>query len=500
MIESPRPQNRLAGTIAVVDRDRARAGRAEEALLRGGHRVQTVEDLDALMSPGVDGSRFDLVLLALDGQNGSEASRVGTVKRWSPSTLVVPVTEEPAASLVIECFRSGAHDVLIEPVSEEKLVGSADRAVSLRNLGNSRKNLAESLERERSRVAELRRLLASDDPFGRILGGSPSIVGLVETLREIARTDSTVLVTGESGTGKGLIARAIHDASGRAKGAFVEASCVVYSEGVLHSELFGHERGAFTGAARQKKGRFELASGGTIFLDEIGEISPNTQLLLLRVLQDRCFERVGGEETLTTDARVVAATNADLETAVRRGAFRRDLFYRLNVIRVQVPALREHLEDVPILASYFARRFAESLGREIEGISPEAMEILSRHSWPGNVRELENLIERLVVLGRSPWIRAEDLPAAMIPRGPARVGLPGTLRESESAQIVEALRRTGGNKKAAAIRLGIHRATLYAKMKRHGISADEGRPENGPDGPETKEPAGAVLAGWAARG
>jgi DNA-binding NtrC family response regulator len=253
-----------------------------------------------------------------------------------------------------------------------------------------------------------------------------------------------VLLTGESGTGKGLVARTIHEASARHDGPFVEANCVVYSEGILHSELFGHERGAFTGAARLKRGRFELAQGGTLFLDEIGEISPATQLLLLRVLEDRTFERVGGEETLEADVRLVAATNRDLERAMASGAFRSDLYYRLKVIPVHLPPLRERRADIPVLAQHFLRCCAERMGKPVEGFTPAAISALEGHSWPGNARELENMIERLVVLTRGRHIDISDLPEGM-----------------------------GRGAQAAASRLGIHRSTLYAKLRRYGLFGED---------------------------
>jgi two-component system response regulator HydG len=280
-----------------------------------------------------------------------------------------------------------------------------------------------------------------------------------------------VLITGESGTGKGLAARAIHEASACREGPFVEANCVVYSEGILHSELFGHERGAFTGALRQKRGRFELAAGGTIFLDEIGEISPATQLMLLRILQDQSFERVGGEQTLRSDARVIAATNADLEAAIEAGKFRRDLYYRLNVIPVHMPSLRERPEDVPILATHFLRRFAESKGSRVESFESEALDRMASYGWPGNVRELQNVVERLVVLSPRPQIAAQDLPAQFRGSdGESHDSAEVSLRRMEQERILDTLRRCGGNKKRAAEILGIHRATLYAKMHRYGIA------------------------------
>jgi len=384
-------------------------------------------------------------------------------------------TGHAAVGNVMRAFRSGAFDFVEKPVAREKLLELATKSVEIRNMGAQRRAIAEELESQRFEVMQLKQQLGLDDPFSKFIGSSSIIRGFVETIREVARTDSTVLLTGESGTGKGLVARTIHESSTRRAASFVEANCVVYSEGVLHSELFGHERGAFTGAARTKKGRFELAKGGTLFLDEIGEIPAATQLLLLRVLQDRSFERVGGEETMEADVRLIAATNRDLQECIRQGTFRSDLYYRLNVIPVHLPPLREHPEDVPVLARHFMQLCAERMSRRVEGFSEEAMATMVRYSWPGNVRELENMVERAVVLNRTGRVEHSDLPEVLrvSATGPVPGGAPGTLREMERERIREALRDAGGNKKLAARKLGIHRSTLYAKMRRYGLMAGE---------------------------
>jgi two-component system response regulator HydG len=367
---------------------------------------------------------------------------------------------------VREAFRAGAYDVLLEPVPPRELLEVAARAEHVRTIGAQRRRMGEELDAERRRSRDLEERLAHDDPFRPLITASAIMRRLVADLREVARSDSTVLLTGESGTGKGLLARAIHGGSFRKSGPFIEANCVVYSEGMLNSELFGHERGAFTGAAKLKRGRFELARGGTLFLDEIGEIAPATQLLLLRVLQDRAFERVGGEETLDADVRLIAATNRDLDAAVRSGAFREDLFYRVNVIPIRVPALREHPDDVAVLAAHFLARAAARLNRDVPELTAEAMDALTRHAWPGNVRELENLMERLVVLERRGHIEAADLPSSI--RVPGAPVPPSEMRlaDLEYARILEVLEACGGNKKLAASKLGIHRSTLYAKLER----------------------------------
>ncbi len=455
--------------ILVADDEEAIRDTYAEILRSAGHEVDLAADGDDVLEK-VRHAAYDMVMtdLVFAPTDGIEVLK--EVKRIRPATLVVVFTGHAAVDNVMNAFRSGAFDFLEKPVPREKLLELAAKSVEIRNMGEKRRALAEELESQRLEVMQLKQQLGLDDPFGKFVGSSAIIRGFVETIREVARTDSTVLLTGESGTGKGLVARTIHEASTRGSAPFVEANCVVYSEGVLHSELFGHERGAFTGAARTKKGRFELAEGGTLFLDEIGEIPAATQLLLLRVLQDRTFERVGGENTLEADVRLIAATNLDLHECIRQGTFRSDLYYRLNVIPVHLPPLREHPEDIPVLAQHFLRSCGERLSRRVEGFSDEALDALVRYPWPGNVRELENMVERIVVLNRSGTVEYPDLPEVLRSSASSSDGIaPGTLREMEARRISEALREAGGNKKLAARKLGIHRSTLYAKMRRYGL-------------------------------
>jgi len=461
-----------AAKVLIADDDPSVRDTYGEVLAEAGHDAATAASGDEALAK-TRHTAFDLVLVDLVFPPTDGIRVLEEIKRIRPSTLVVLFSGMATVDTVLSAVRKGAYDFLIKPVDAQVLVDLADRAVTVRHMGEARRRMAADLESERLRVLELKRRLSSDDPFRKILGNSPVTERLLDTLREVARTDSTVLLTGESGTGKGLVARTIHEASTRHAGPFVEANCVVYSEGVLHSELFGHERGAFTGAARLKRGRFELAQGGTLFLDEIGEISPATQLLLLRVLEDRTFERVGGEETLEADVRLVAATNRDLERAIASGGFRSDLYYRLKVIPVHLPPLRERRADIPVLAQHFLHRCAERMGKPVEGFSAAAISALESHSWPGNARELENLTERLVVLARGRHIEISDLPEGMGREGDVAMRSAGTLDEMERGRILEVLRETGGNKKAAAARLGIHRSTLYAKLRRYGLFGDD---------------------------
>ena len=468
--------------ILIAHRDEATVAEWLADLSSEGHRVLVTRQGEEALGQ-IRRECPDLVVVGSDLWPEGGLTLLDQAKRERPSTLVV-VTGPPSVDGVLAAFRAGAFDYLEEPVPPGRLAETASRALGRLELGERRRRLAEELRQERARVMELERQLAPEDPFRNIAGASPILRALLETLREIARTDSTVLLTGESGTGKGVLARAIHDASSRRGGPFVEANCVVYSEGVLHSELFGHERGAFTGAARLKKGRFELASGGTLFLDEIGEITPATQLLLLRVLQGRAFERVGGEETVEIDVRLVAATNRDLTRMVESGHFREDLFYRLNVVTIDMPPLRERKEDVAALASFFIRRFSGELKKKVDGLEPDALKLLTRYHWPGNIRELENAIERAMLLADGAHIAVDDLrlgdPGALgSPRDSSSIlkipptGIP--LEDIERLALVEALKMSNWVQKDAAELLGISPRVMNYKIKVLGIEFPRGR-------------------------
>jgi DNA-binding NtrC family response regulator len=313
---------------------------------------------------------------------------------------------------------------------------------------------------------------ATQDPsFAGIVGRDPRMRVIFELIEDIAPTDATVLIQGESGTGKELVARAVHDLSHRKEHPFVVINCSAYPETLLESELFGHERGSFTGAVRQKPGRFEQADGGTVFLDEIGEISPSAQIRLLRVLQTREFERLGGEKRITVDVRILAATNRNLLREVESGKFREDLFYRLNVIPVHMPTLRERRNDIPLLARHFLRVFAKEQNREIEDFTPDALRLLLDYPWPGNVRELENTVEHAVVLAKGAHIDGRDFPGSLHspPAFPTNNPPAMTIEDSERRLLQDTLSTCAGNKAEAARRLGISRSTLYAKLKKFAL-------------------------------
>jgi two-component system response regulator HydG len=319
-------------------------------------------------------------------------------------------------------------------------------------------------------IRELRTRIEHTAEFSGIIGKDPQMQNIYRLIEDIAPTDATVLIQGESGTGKELVARAIHLQSPRKIKPFIVINCSAYPATLLESELFGHEKGAFTGAIRQKIGRFEQAHGGTVFLDEIGEIAPSAQIKLLRILQSQKFERVGGEETLNVNVRILAATNKDLLREVTNGSFREDLFYRLNVIPIYLPPLRKRRNDIPLLARHFLRRFALEQNKEIQGLSSEAMRLLLDYPWPGNVRELENSIEHAAVLAKQSKVEISDLPSAVRDAAtPVSAGTPGTIFENEKKLLQEVLEECEWNKKKAALQLGISRSTLYEKLKKYQI-------------------------------
>ncbi|MGH9748294.1 MAG: sigma-54-dependent transcriptional regulator [Candidatus Polarisedimenticolia bacterium] len=457
--------------ILLVDGDAESIRRAGTLLGRSGHHLVAVERgapaLERIKTQGFDLAIVELKLPDMDG-----IALLEKIKEFSPEVPVVLASGQPAVEATIAALRKGAYDFLRKPWGEEEILALADKATQIRQMGYERRRAAEELQSEKARNFELRRNLQTQYTFSAILGKSSKMKQIHDVLHEVTATDSTVLVMGESGTGKGLLARVLHYNSQRADRPFVEANCAVYSEGILHSELFGHEKGAFTGAVKQKKGRFELAHNGTIFLDEIGDISPATQLMLLRFLQERKFERVGGEQTLEVDVRVIAATNKNLQEGMERGSFRNDLFYRLNVIPLHIPPLRERVEDIPTLAMEFLDRISKKTGKAMRGFAGEAMEVMTRYGWPGNVRELENVIERTVILSKGEQIEVSDLPPSLKDGASNGSELRLSLSENERLYILKTLAECNWNKKLAASVLGINRSSLYSKLKKHQIGRE----------------------------
>jgi len=403
----------------------------------------------------------------MPGVGGAEILQHMRSKPRLVSVPVIVITAFGSSHTAIEAARLGAYDFITKPFDIEEIVQTAKRA-----LGHS------SLNRE---VAQLRAQVdrGSASPAGRLIGSSKSMLDVFKLIGKVAETDSTVLICGESGTGKELVAEAVHRYSQRKDMPFVVVNCAALPEALLESELFGHERGAFTGALARKAGRFEAAEGGTIFLDEIAELSPNLQAKLLRVLQEHTFERIGGTETIQGDFRVLAATNRDLQACVRDRVFREDLFYRLNVVCIPVPPLRERRADIVLLAEHFLCKYSEENGMPAIGFSDEAILALQTYSYPGNVRELENMVERAVLMARGRVLMPAHIPGAAGENGNQQTGeaepgflnlpLHAAVAALEKRLIEKALAESGGNKTEAASRLRINRRLLYNKMVEHKI-------------------------------
>ena len=401
--------------------------------------------------------RFDIFLLDIKmaGMDGLELQE--TIKEHQENPIIIFMTAYASVDTAVRALKQGAFDYVTKPIDPEELERLVRNAAERRLLQKENLSLKVQLE-------EL-------TPFKDIIGESQPIQDVVELIKNVAPTDTTVLIRGESGTGKELVARAIHAASPRRFMPFVTVNCGALPEGLLESELFGHEQGAFTGAQFRHKGKFELADGGTLFLDEIGDVSLKTQTDLLRVLQEREITRLGGTKPIKVDFRLIAATNCDLEARVAEKSFREDVYYRLNVFPIVLPSLRERSGDIPMLAGYFLQKYARKMNRPIRGISASAMALLSQHSWPGNVRELENSIERAVIFCKGDELLPEHLPIHRSAASEASSGLP--LSEVEKIHIQRVLAETGGNISKSARVLGIDRATLYNKIKRYGLFVRE---------------------------
>jgi DNA-binding NtrC family response regulator len=428
-------------------------------LKKEGFSVLAASDVDEAL-PALD-KDLDCVITDLKMPGRSGMDLLGLVKEKKPGLPVIMITAHGDIDTAVTAMKRGAYDFISKPFDDAELINVTRKALS-ESIGN--RDLVSSFFEE------------SDEPFPGFVGCSKTFEEITETIRKIGPTDSTVLISGETGVGKELVARALHLASRRKDRPFVKVNCAAIPETLVESELFGYEKGAFTGAVVSKPGRFELANGGTLFLDEIGEVPRHLQVKLLAVLQDRAFERVGGLKTVNVDLRIVAATNRDLAAEVRQGSFRADLFYRLNVIPVRVPPLRERMEDLSLTVDYFLRRYAERYGKGSLSINPEIMASFATYPWPGNVRELENVIERMVLLSEEDSLGPDLLPEEFRPLGTAASAgttlidtVEGLSAAAEKQMILDALQKAGNNRTKAAQSLGISRRTLQNKIRKYEI-------------------------------
>ncbi len=415
----------------------ARSGR--EAVAKAREREHAMYFIDLKMPGGMDGIETMI-----------------EIRRLHPDASIIIITAYATVDTAISAMKEGAQEYIVKPCNPAEISLLVSRIMKVKNL--QRENQI------------LRKKLTKRYHYRDIISKNAKMREILDLVSQVANMRSTVLIRGESGTGKELIARALHYSSDRAGNPFVGISCAALAESLLESELFGYEKGAFTGANAQKKGKFELADGGTIFLDEIGDISPKLQGDLLRVLQERCFYRLGGTGEVQVDARVIAATHKNLAQAVQEGAFREDLYYRLNVIEIRVPPLRERRDDIPLLVAHFIEKLAHELRKNLSGVSEAAMKLLMDYEWPGNVRELENAIERAIVTARDSMLGEDDF-RFLAARSPQSWSPPPnlTLQEIEKQAIIAAIQRSQGNIKEAALVLGIDRSTLYDKIKRYEI-------------------------------
>jgi len=449
--------------ILVVDDEASHRTMLKAVLGSEGYQIFEADDGKTAIE-AVEREFYDLILMdvRMTELDGIEAMQ--EIKKISPAIPIVIMTAYASVKTAVDALKSGAYDYLTKPLDIEELKILIHKALDHYRL------------REENIV--LKERLADRFDFSRIIGKSKPMKDLFEALAMIAPSDATVLLYGESGTGKEIVANALHENSPRARKPFIKVSCAALPETLLESELFGHERGAFTGAIGRKAGRFQLANGGTIFLDEVSEMSPTTQVKLLRVLQEREFEPLGSTKTIRVDIRIIAATNKNLEEEVKKGNFREDLFYRLNVVPIELPPLRRRKEDIPLLAKHFLNIYCEKTETPIKGFLLKTMDLMIRYDWPGNIRELENAIERAVLFCQGEYISPQDLPHAVhgaededLPRVAVPSGM--TLKEVEREVILQALEEAEGNRTQTARILGISRKTLQNKLKEYGIQEGE---------------------------
>jgi two-component system response regulator HydG len=442
----------IKGSILIVDDEPSVRDSLGRWFRDDGYEIGTAEGAnDALTRMAEKKWELALVDIRMRGTDGIELQR--RLHEIDPELLVIIMTGYASVDTAVTALKNGAYDYITKPLDPDDVAHLINNALAHRQAKQETERLRDVITAQATHPSE-------------IIGNSPAMQKVYTAVETVAPTDATVLITGESGTGKELVARAIHAASTRRFHPLVAIHCGALTETLLESELFGHEKGAFTGAQYRKKGKFEVAEGGTVFLDEIGDISLKTQTDLLRVLQEREITRVGGHQPIKVDFRCVAATNKDLQTLIKEGKFRPDLFYRLNVFSIELPALRDRRADIPVLVDFFVKKYSASMNRRIVRVSPSAMSVLQQYDWPGNVRELENAVERAIVVARDPELHEEDFAIKAEPRP---VGdLPRTLDEIEKNHILRVLEDCNYNQTRAAEVLRIDRVTLHNKLKRYG--------------------------------
>lgn len=423
-----------------------------------GYEVDMAENADAALKLFEKG-KYSLILLDIKMPGMSGMDLLIKLKEFDPDAIIILITAYASVSSAVKALKSGAYDYITKPIDPDELSHIVEKALYQKNLENENVKLKESID-------EITKP-------GNLIGESHQMKEIYSLINTVAQTDTTVLILGESGTGKELVAKAIHLNSKRKYFPLVTVNCGALPESLLESELFGHEKGAFTGAHYRRKGKFEMANGGTIFLDEIGTVSNKVQVELLRVIETKQFTRVGGSETISSDFRVIAATNENLEELVKEGRFREDLYYRLNVFTIHIPPLRERIEDIPLLANYFLKKFTTSMNKKITGISDEAMRFMLKYRWPGNVRELENAIERAVVVCRNEKIQLDDLPFRISSNSLYNEAEDKSLSEAEKRHIALVLQENNWNISKSAEDLKIDRVTLYNKIKKYGLRKPE---------------------------
>ncbi len=442
--------------ILLIDDDKNTADGLRKILLQDGYDTSCVYTGNEAIGL-IDAEHFDIVITDMKLPDISGFSIIEKVKKKDADMPVIMITAFSSLQTAIDAMKKGADDYLTKPVNIEEL------ELILKKIWEKQLLILQN--------RELRQQLDDKYGFSGFIGNTPEMQMVFKTITEIAPAAATVLIYGETGTGKELAANAIHHNSDRNDKPFIALHCASLSEGVLESELFGHEKGAFTGAVSQRRGRFELADGGTLFLDEIGELNSHVQIKLLRVLETGCFERVGGEETLESDVRIIAATNKDLEVEIKEGRFREDLYYRLNVINLELPPLRERREDIGLLTGSFLVKYASKNKKDIKGFSSQSARLLSNYGWPGNVRELENVVERAVVMARNEFIEPGNLPSNIsqslkkAKKDTFRIPSGTTMKEIEKKVILETLHTTNGSKSKAAKILGLSTRKIEYKIK-----------------------------------